>query len=144
MNQQHVNLPLFLSLPFSLSLSLSLSLTLSLSLIHSPSFWHTHKRARTHTLIKVLRGPRTCQMMSRQRLGFYFAHGHQLKQYTVYAHGPKLNNEAGMAFHACFFISEVIKETSTKKKNEHGDICLSINYRFLCIISFKIISFLFL
>ena len=76
--------------------------SLSLSLIHSPSFWHTHKRARTHPLIKVLRGPRTCQMRSRQIIGF-FAHGHQLKQYAVYAHGPKLNNEAGMALHACFY-----------------------------------------
>ena len=44
------------------------------------------------------------------------------------------------------FISEVKKENSTKKKkkNEHGDICFLINYKFLCKISFKIISFLFL
>ena len=41
------------------------------------------------------------------------------------------------------FISEVKKENSTKKKNEYGDICLLIKYRFLCKISFKI-SFLFL
>ena len=42
------------------------------------------------------------------------------------------------------FISEVKKENSTKKKNEHGDICFLINYKFLCKISLKIISFLFL
>ena len=42
------------------------------------------------------------------------------------------------------FISEVKKENSTKKKNEHGDICFLINYKFLCKISFKLISFLFL
>ena len=42
------------------------------------------------------------------------------------------------------FISEVKKENSTKKKNEHGVICFSINYKFLCKISFKLISFLFL
>ena len=42
------------------------------------------------------------------------------------------------------FNSEVQKENSTKKKNEHGDICFLINYKFLCKISFKIISFLFL
>ena len=41
-------------------------------------------------------------MRSRQIIGF-FAHGHQLKQYAVYAHGPKLNNEAGMALHTCFY-----------------------------------------
>ena len=35
------------------------------------------------------------------------------------------------------FISEVKKENSTKKKNEHGDICFLINYKFLCKISFK-------
>ena len=87
MNQQHVNCP-------------SLSLSLSLSYTH-PHFG-THTSARTHALIKVLRGPRTCQMRSRQIIGF-FAHGHQLKQYTVYAHGPKLNNKAGMALHACFY-----------------------------------------
>ena len=86
MNQQHVN-----GSPPSFSLSLSLSL------IHSPSFWYTHKRARTHALIKVLRGPRPCQIIG------FFAHGHQLQQYTVYAHGPKLNNEAGMALHACLY-----------------------------------------
>ena len=39
------------------------------------------------------------------------------------------------------FNSEVQKENSTKKKNEHGDICFLINYKFLCKISFKIISF---
>ena len=39
------------------------------------------------------------------------------------------------------FISEVNKENSTKKKNEHGDICLLINYKFLCKIFFKMISF---
>ena len=39
------------------------------------------------------------------------------------------------------FISEVKKENSTTKKNEHGDICFLINYKFLCKISFKIISF---
>ena len=38
------------------------------------------------------------------------------------------------------FISEV-KKNSTKKKNEHGDICFLINYKFLCKISFKLISF---
>ena len=42
------------------------------------------------------------------------------------------------------FISEVKKENSTKKKNEHGDICFLINYKFLCKISLKLISFLFL
>ena len=43
------------------------------------------------------------------------------------------------------FISEVKKDNSTKKKkNEHGDICFLINFKFLCKISFKIISFLFL
>ena len=39
------------------------------------------------------------------------------------------------------FISEVKTENSTKKKNEHDDICFLINYKFLCILSFKIISF---
>ena len=39
------------------------------------------------------------------------------------------------------FISEVKKENSTKKKNEHGDICFLIIYKFLCKISIKIISF---
>ena len=39
------------------------------------------------------------------------------------------------------FISEVKKENSTKKKNEHGDICFLINYKFLCKISFKIMFF---
>ena len=83
-------------------------------------------------------------MRSRQIIGF-FAHGHQLKQYTVYAHGPKLNNEAGMALQSMpVFISVVKKENSTKKKNEHGDICFLINYKFLCKNSFKLISFLFL
>ena len=42
------------------------------------------------------------------------------------------------------FNSEVQKENSTKKKNEHCDICFLINDKFLCKISFKIISFLFL
>ena len=42
------------------------------------------------------------------------------------------------------FISEVKKENSTKKKNEHGDICFLINYKFLWKISFRLISFLFL
>ena len=42
------------------------------------------------------------------------------------------------------FISEVKKENSTKKKNQHGDICFLISYKFLCKITFKIISFLFL
>ena len=36
------------------------------------------------------------------------------------------------------------KENRTKKKNEHGDICFLINYKFPCKISFKRISFLFL
>ena len=76
--------------------------SLSLSYNHPHFDTHTHKCARTHALIKVLRGPRTCQMRSRQKIGF-FAHGHQLKQYAVYAHGPKLNNEAGMALPACFY-----------------------------------------
>ena len=35
------------------------------------------------------------------------------------------------------FISEVKKENSTKKKNEHGDICFLIDYKFLCKISFQ-------
>ena len=39
------------------------------------------------------------------------------------------------------FISEVKKENSTKKKNEHSDICFLINYKFLCKIPFKVISF---
>ena len=39
------------------------------------------------------------------------------------------------------FISEVKKENSTKKKNEHGDIFFLINYKFLCKNSFKITSF---
>ena len=38
-------------------------------------------------------------------------------------------------------ISEVKEENSTKKKNKHGDICFLINYKFLCKISFKLISF---
>ena len=42
------------------------------------------------------------------------------------------------------FISEVKKENRTKKKNEHGDICFLIKYKFLCKMSFKLISFLFL
>ena len=41
------------------------------------------------------------------------------------------------------FISEVKKENSTKKKNEHGDICFLINYKFLGKIYFKIIRFFF-
>ena len=49
---------------------------------------------------------------------------------------------AGMALHPAF-ISEVKKEKSTKKKNEHGDICFLIKYKFLCKISFKLISFCF-
>ena len=65
----------------------------------------------------------------------------QLKQYIVYAHGPKLSNETGMALHACL-ISEV--KNSTKKKNDHVDICFLINYKFLSKIPFKVISFLFL
>ena len=39
------------------------------------------------------------------------------------------------------FISEVKTENSNKKKNEHSDICFIINYKFLCTISFKILSF---
>ena len=39
------------------------------------------------------------------------------------------------------FISEVKKENSTKKKNEHGDICFLTNYKFLCKISFKFNKF---
>ena len=39
------------------------------------------------------------------------------------------------------FISEVKKENSTKKKYEHGDICFLINHKFLCKISFIMISF---
>ena len=39
------------------------------------------------------------------------------------------------------FISEVKKDNSTKTKNEDGDICFSINYKFLCKVSFKLISF---
>ena len=39
------------------------------------------------------------------------------------------------------FISEVKLENSTKKKNEHRDIWFLINYKFLCKISFKLISF---
>ena len=42
------------------------------------------------------------------------------------------------------FISEVKNKIAQKKKNEHRDICFLINYKFLCKISFKIISFLFL
>ena len=38
------------------------------------------------------------------------------------------------------FISEVKKENSTKKKNEYGYKCFFINYKFLCKISFEIIS----
>ena len=112
------------------------------SLSHTLTLILAYTQARAHALIKVLRGPRTCQMRSRQLIGF-FAHGHQLKQYAVYAHGPKLNNEAGMALHACFYFRGK-KENSTKKKNKHGDICFLINYKFLCKISFKLISCLFL
>ena len=39
------------------------------------------------------------------------------------------------------FISEVKKEIAQKKENEQSDICFLINYKFLCKISFKIISF---
>ena len=39
------------------------------------------------------------------------------------------------------FILEVKKENSTKKKNEHGDICFLNNYKFLYKITFKVISF---
>ena len=39
------------------------------------------------------------------------------------------------------FISEVKKENNTKKKNEHGDICFLIIYKFLCKIPFKVIIF---
>ena len=46
----------------------------------------------------------------------------------VYAHGPKLINEAGMTLHACF-ISEIKKENGTKKKNEERDIWFLINYK---------------
>ena len=38
-------------------------------------------------------------------------------------------------------ISQVKKENSTKKINEHDDICFLINYKFLCKISFKIKGF---
>ena len=38
------------------------------------------------------------------------------------------------------FISEVKKENSTKKKNEHGDICFLINYKLLCKLSFLFVS----
>ena len=38
------------------------------------------------------------------------------------------------------FISDVKKENRTKKKNGHGGICFLINYKFLCKLSFKIIS----
>ena len=44
-----------------------------------------------------------------------------------------------MALHACFYFRGK-KGNSTK--NEHGDVCFLINYKFLCKISFKIISFL--
>ena len=115
------------------------SLSLSLLYTHPHLGIHTSAHARTHALTKVLRGPRTCQMRSRQIIGFFFAHGHQLKQYAVYAHGPKLNNEVWHSMPV--FISEVKKENRTKKKNEHGDICFLINYKFLCKISFKLISF---
>ena len=60
----------------------------------------------------------------------------------VYAHGPKLNNETGMSLHACFYFRGK-KENSTKKKNEHGDICFLIYYKFLCKIPFKVIRFFF-
>ena len=62
-----------------------------------------------------------------------------LSKYTLYAHGPKINNETSMALH-----NRGKKENRTKKKNEHGDICFLINYKFPCKISFKRISFLFL
>ena len=55
----------------------------------------------------------------------------------VYAHGPRINNESMSGF-----ILEVKKENSTKKKNEHGDICFLNNYNFLYKIPFKVISLL--
>ena len=40
------------------------------------------------------------------------------------------------------FISEIKKKKiAKKKKNEHGDICFLVNYKFLCKIPFKVISF---
>ena len=45
-----------------------------------------------------------------------------------------------MALNACCYFRGK-KENSTKKKNDHSDICFLINYKFLCKISFKIISF---
>ena len=58
----------------------------------------------------------------------------------VHAHGPKLNNETGMALHACFYFTGK-KENSTQKKNEHGDICFLINCKFLCKIPLQVIFF---
>ena len=46
----------------------------------------------------------------------FFAYGHQLKHYTVYAHGPRLNNEAGMALHACFYFRGKKKKIAQKRK----------------------------
>ena len=58
----------------------------------------------------------------------------------VYVHGPKFNNKTGMALHACFYFRGK-KGNSSKKKNEHGDICILINNKFKCKIPFKEISF---
>ena len=41
------------------------------------------------------------------------------------------------------FSSGVKKKIAQKQKNEHGDICFLINYKFLRKISFKIISFFY-
>ena len=48
----------------------------------------------------------------------------------AHAHGPRINNEIGMRTHACFYFRGK-KENSTKKYNEHGDICSLNNYKFL-------------
>ena len=50
-----------------------------------------------------------------------------------------LVNKAGIALKACFYFRG--KKKKIVQKNEHGNICFLINYKFLFKISFKIISF---
>ena len=60
-----------------------------------------------------------------------------------YAHVPKLNTETGMAPHACFHFRGKKKEIAQKKekKSTVTYLCFLITHKFLCKISFKVISF---
>ena len=78
-------------------------------------------------------------MRSRQIIGFSHT---DLNINTTLCTHTDLNKTMKQVWHSMpVFISEVKKENGTKKKNEYGDICFSINHKFLRKISFKIISF---